>query len=122
MQRLSLTMELLQQATEAVIKRLGEILDEHGLNAYASPHEIMGLLEEEYELEFKQAVKANDPEQAADELLDIAAVAIKGLASMVAGAQYKAALEKRVEELKQNPSREDAAKAADNALSLIKKL
>lgn len=55
----------------------------HGPGGYVSRHELLGiLLEEQRELE--EAIQSDDAERVADELLDVAAVAVFGIASSLA--------------------------------------
>ena len=59
--------------------------EKKGMGACVSPHEILGIVEEEYE-EFKAEVMNNDPEQTQAELLDLAVACMWGLASFNATA------------------------------------
>lgn len=56
---------------------LYEILEKKGYGAYASPHEILGSITEEY-LELCYAIKVDDKNNTRDELIDIAVVCIFG--------------------------------------------
>ena len=56
-------------------------IEKHGDGAFASPHECLGVLREEYR-EYEDEVIANDLGKQADELIDTACVAIWGVASI----------------------------------------
>ena len=56
-------------------------LKQHGTGAYASSHEVAGVLDEEVQ-EFKESLHANDRPAQRDELMDIAVVCIFGWASL----------------------------------------
>lgn len=69
---------------EVVIAELREAIkksrDKHGNGAYASAHETLGILREEYR-EYEDEVIANDELAQRSELMDVAVVAIFGCAS-----------------------------------------
>lgn len=83
--RIELTDEQLLGALEAVTVGTARRLDKHGRGALASNHEAQGILKEEWD-EFKRAVTANDNQNVAEELIDIAVACVIAVASMVAGA------------------------------------
>jgi len=58
---------------------LSERLAEKGYGTFASSHEILGVITEEYH-ELQHAVEANDKRQVRHELLDLAVGAIFGVA------------------------------------------
>jgi hypothetical protein len=80
------------QVTESVLKltegRIGMMLtkrlNQKGFGAFASSHEILGVVTEEYH-ELCHAIESNESIAIQDELLDLAVAAIFGLASIDAG-------------------------------------
>lgn len=82
MERPELTNELLLKAIEETTVAVGRMVDKHGLGAYISNHEALGIITEEYQ-ELVDAVRSNDPVDIANEILDIAAACVKSIASML---------------------------------------
>jgi hypothetical protein len=74
--------EIIDVVGKVVRQMLEYRLRKHGPGAYAGPHEILGILEEEF-LELKEAIVANDGTQTCAELVDIAVGCIFGVASLV---------------------------------------
>lgn len=75
-----------EEEIEEVLLLLKSDLDrrvkQHGRGIFISPHEIRGVLEEEVN-EHLDEVKANNISKQLDELLDVAVVAIWGVASIL---------------------------------------
>lgn len=69
---------------------VSERLKQHGPSIYASPHETLGIITEEYH-ELIDAVQLNDRGALTRELIDIAVAAILGLASSTAIAKAQKA-------------------------------
>jgi len=82
-QRPELTMEEVRQAVEVFEDALMMRLGEHGYGAFSSIHEVLGVVDEEHG-EMKDAVRDNDLDQVAQELLDIAVPAVFGYACIKA--------------------------------------
>lgn len=71
------------RALQLLEEALEERAQKHGPGGYVSRHELLGiLLEEQRELE--EAIHSDDAERVADELLDIGAVVVFGIASSLA--------------------------------------
>lgn len=68
---------------ELFVEQLGKRLEKHGRGKYASAHETLGIVAEEYD-ELLDAVRKNDPQLVYEELMDIAVGCIFGVASMTA--------------------------------------
>ena len=64
--------------------KLRERLREKGAGILCTPHEVWGVMGEEWE-EFKDAVEANDRAAVEDEVLDLAVAALVALASIRSG-------------------------------------
>ena len=62
----------LDDASRIVKQRLFERLKEKGFGAWTSRHEILGILEEEYNVELKEAVHSGDITDIKRELIDVA--------------------------------------------------
>lgn len=54
----------------------------HGPGVYASPHETLGVVAEEYD-ELLEAVRSNDAADTAKELMDVAVGALFGIVSLM---------------------------------------
>ena len=71
---------------EAVLTNLrGELdrrLRKHGAGIYASHHETLGIIAEEYQ-ELIEAITSNDPSEVRKELFDVAVAALFGIVSSV---------------------------------------
>jgi len=65
-----------------VNEEIDHALEKHGTGAFVSTHEILGVLDEEFE-EFKRAIHKNDIDACMDELAQVAQVAIFGIASIL---------------------------------------
>jgi phosphoribosyl-ATP pyrophosphohydrolase len=83
MDRVKLTDEQIDSAFDAFDSKLHEVLFKKGLGTFASKHEILGSMTEEYN-EVINAVHTKDNENLQEELLDVAVVAIFGLACLKA--------------------------------------
>ena len=65
-----------------LVEHVKHRLAKHGHGAHASPHEILGVITEEYQ-ELVEAVRDDDnPQRFVDELFDIGVACIFGVASM----------------------------------------
>lgn len=71
-----------------VFARVHAAREKHGHGAYASHHEWLGVLVEEF-VEFLVAVWKHEDEQVIDEALDVAQVMVFGIAGMLAKARAK---------------------------------
>lgn len=69
------------QALEMVNVEWSDISRKYGPE-FSSPHELWGVLQEEFE-EFKDEIKANNPDGVIAELTQVAAVALRGLAYFI---------------------------------------
>ena len=69
--RVLITIEQVQEAIDAVTKKLFDRLNEKGWHSYSSIHECLGIIDEEYD-ELKDAIQLNDHEQFEKEMMDIA--------------------------------------------------
>ncbi len=70
-------LRVLTELRDALDRRLGK----HGSGAYAGPHEILGVIDEEYD-ELRDAVRSNVDADTAAELMDIAVGCVFGIASL----------------------------------------
>lgn len=70
-----------EAAFSALRAHLVECRKKHGTEAYASVHETLGILLEEVD-ELMDAVRSNDTRQVLAELLDVAQVAVYGVACL----------------------------------------
>lgn len=77
--------ETLLKAIEVVTHHVGLRIEKHGRGAFASPHEGLGVMAEEYH-ELIDACKENDLQNYAEEMIDLAVGGIFGLASMIQSA------------------------------------
>ncbi len=87
MNRIPLTVQEISLSLARARKETTKRLDQKGFGAFASSHEILGVLDEEFD-EFREAV--HDASEGAngrrvDELYDIAVACIIGAASIKAG-------------------------------------
>ncbi len=82
MDRTPVSDEALLKAIEIVTHHVGLRIEKHGRGAFASNHEALGVTTEEY-FELVDAVKNNDDQNVAEELIDIAVCGIFGLASKI---------------------------------------
>ena len=73
---------LSEEVAELMLERLRSRAQKHGPGAYAGPHEILGVLEEEF-IELKLSITANTDSETAAELMDIAVGCIFGIASLI---------------------------------------
>lgn len=74
-----------EDAIDALVKKLFFRVDQKGLGAYASGHEILGIIQDEV-YEFRDEVHGRGSDDAkVQELLDIAVGAIWGIASITSG-------------------------------------
>lgn len=74
--------EALLKAIEIVTHHVGLRIEKHGRGAFASNHEGLGVVTEEY-FELVEAVKQNDDQNYAEEMIDLAVSGIFGLASKI---------------------------------------
>jgi hypothetical protein len=72
---------VVQVAIENVVASLEGRLTQTGRDGFISPHEILGIVDEEYN-ELRDAVRSDEPSAVRLELIDVAVAAIFGLASM----------------------------------------
>ena len=72
--------EVIEEAVVAVVAWLKYQIQQKGDGAYASPHEALGVIQEEFD-EFKVACHNNDPHEFVKEAIDIAVGAIWAVAS-----------------------------------------
>lgn len=85
MKRIDLTSGEIAIALKRLRGEVNRRLGQKGRGAFASSHEILGVLDEEY-AEYLEAVHDNlDPNKRMDELYDIAVACIIGAASIGAG-------------------------------------
>jgi NTP pyrophosphatase (non-canonical NTP hydrolase) len=68
----------INKGVEKVLEKLFYRLDQKGYGTFASRHEILGVVSEEFK-EFVDAVHSKDYENMKDELIDIAVACIFGL-------------------------------------------
>lgn len=73
----------LEDAMTALTGDLKRRLKEHGQDSFIGPHEILGVLREEYR-EYEDEVHANSTDRQCAELLDMAVTCIFGIASLKA--------------------------------------
>lgn len=72
--------KVLEEVLDMIIMRMEQ--PGHGAGAFASSHEIYGVIAEEFNKELLDALHANDDIQFRKELIDIAVGAIFGIASL----------------------------------------
>lgn len=82
--RLQITMSQTNAAVTELRGKLHERLKEKGYGSFASSHEILGILQEEFD-EFKEAVHTNSALDLRSELYDIAVGAVFGITCIDAG-------------------------------------
>ena len=88
MNETKVTNDHLLKAIDALDSALRSAMASKGDKAFASPHEALGALTEEYH-ELIEAVRANDAEAVRGELLDNAIVAIWAVASTFARSEQE---------------------------------
>lgn len=79
MERVQLTDKQVMDAVNKTIEKLQFRLDQKGYGTFASRHEILGVIAEEYN-EFAEAVHSKNYEEMKAEILDLAVGCIFGLA------------------------------------------
>jgi NTP pyrophosphatase (non-canonical NTP hydrolase) len=79
--REQLTEDQIVKAVDRTTCKLASRLAEKGYGTFASSHEILGILREEY-IELESAIHQNDYNEIEEELTDIAVGAIFGLACL----------------------------------------
>ncbi len=82
--RRPITESEIEEVVLAFIDGLRARLDQHGSGSFASSHEILGVITEEYK-ELTDAVQANDIKAIIHELMDIAVPAVFGIACLNTG-------------------------------------
>jgi NTP pyrophosphatase (non-canonical NTP hydrolase) len=93
MQRPDISDSVLLQSIEALTVNMGKRIEEKGRGAFASHHEMLGAITEEYH-ELVEAVRLNSAVDVAGELTDIAVACLFSIATMMeAEVQIKAAQE-----------------------------
>lgn len=78
--RRGISERVIDQAFDEQKEHLERRLEQHGPGEYASTHESLGIVTEEY-YELIDAVKANDSEAVVKELQDIATACLVGIAT-----------------------------------------
>ena len=71
----------IDKATQEVLDKMNFRLRQKGYGTFASRHEILGIIKEEFE-EFNVAVTKGSPEELLEELKDIAVACILGIATI----------------------------------------
>ena len=84
-ERIPVDAAIIDEAVDDFRQKLCDRLQEKGDLSFIGPHEIYGVISEEYH-ELDQAVRGNNEGEVKDELLDIAVGAVFGYASLL---QYK---------------------------------
>jgi NTP pyrophosphatase (non-canonical NTP hydrolase) len=79
MNRTQLTDEQIKMAVDKVTEKLQFRLNQKGYGTFASKHEILGVITEEFK-EFVDAVHSKDYEEMKSEIIDLAVGCIFGLA------------------------------------------
>lgn len=79
MDRTQLTDEQIMKAVDKTVEKLKFRLKQKGYGTFASKHEILGVITEEYK-EFVDAVHSKDYEEMKSEIIDLAVGCIFGLA------------------------------------------
>lgn len=72
------------EAVNLVMQKMGERLEVKGYGSFMSSHEVLGILIEEFH-ELIEAVRANNPDELHEELLDLAVGAVFSLACLRSG-------------------------------------
>ena len=80
--RLHVAISNIEEAQSRILRKLQARLEQHGPYSYASTHEILGIIAEEYH-EFVEAVQSNDSKEVESELIDIAVGCLFGVASLL---------------------------------------
>ena len=75
-------------AFDMVRSNMARAIEKHGNGAYVGAHEALGILTEEYD-ELIGAVRSDDPVQVEKELMDVAQVAIFGIASGIEQSEHR---------------------------------
>ena len=83
MDRLQVEKQFRDIALSLVAQKMKVRLEHCGEGTFASQHEILGIITEEYH-ELVQAVQNNDKDELIEELLDVAVGAVFGIASIIA--------------------------------------
>lgn len=81
MERRNMEFSEIEKGVEDLIKRFNKKLEKKGTNSLVSPHEIIGVVTEEW-YEALMAVHQNDNEELKVELLDIAVACLWGYISL----------------------------------------
>jgi len=76
--RTQLNANQINDGIKIVLDKLYDRLDQKGYGTFASRHEILGVMQEEYK-EFVDAVHSKNKENMKEEIIDIAVAAIFGL-------------------------------------------
>jgi len=92
--RNKITNKEIKQVVKLFEKSLWEEIKKKGNGAYISPHEVRGVMEEEF-AEHMDELRANNLTKQVDELIDIAIAAMWGVASIL-----KALKKRMVEKIK----------------------
>lgn len=79
MPRTQITDEEIESAMKVIKEALTKKLMQHGNGTFASTHEIYGVVAEEFD-ELGDALRSNNEEEFANELIDVAVGAIFGVA------------------------------------------
>ena len=80
--RMLVSSENMAEAKYRILEKLHHRLQQHGPLSYASAHEILGIVAEEYH-ELVEAVQSNDCKEIESELIDIAVGCLFGVASLL---------------------------------------
>lgn len=81
--RVEVSKEVLASVFQEAKLKMDALLGEKGRGSLVTPHEILGVLDEEYD-ELREAVRSNIGRAVYEELKDIAVGALFGMASMTA--------------------------------------
>jgi NTP pyrophosphatase (non-canonical NTP hydrolase) len=120
MQRPQVSDEAILKCIELVIQGMGKKIEKHGRGAWMSRHETYGILAEEVD-EVLEELRGNDNHKFAEELVDIAVVAIFGIASMVAGSEvvHSQTVSPEESEEEAKPQHVDIESAAEQARRMM---
>ena len=80
-ERIPVPKHIIAGVSKEILRKLGERLKQHGPGSFIGPHEILGIITEEYD-ELIDAVRDNDYGQVEKELVDIAVGCLFGVASL----------------------------------------
>jgi len=97
MERIQVSDATLLKTIEALMVKIGNKIEEKGRGVYASNHEGLGIVTEEYK-ELIDAVQSNDPVDVADENFDVAVGAIWMIASLMEQEDRLKAAQKELED------------------------